>query len=138
MVTRNTFCFCAQAMLHHPQGSNQCDPYTTTQFYSFFYSHFGTSPDTCLLLWQKCTFPPDMKPCHLLWALLFLKLYATEEVLSNIAGSTRKTFRKWAWIVIEAISKLGPKVVSCCVCFLTVQLQFFPNVWWYSYLFIKD
>jgi hypothetical protein len=77
---------------------------------------------------------PDLK--HLLWALLLLKQYSTEIVLSGKVGvdekktsenglgtnSTEivlsgkvgvdeKTFRKWAWHYVSGISKLGNKLV---------------------------
>ncbi len=40
----------------------------------------------------------------------FLKTYATEEVLRVIAQADRKTFRKWSWTIVTAISNL--KLVS--------------------------
>lgn len=42
---------------------------------------------------------------HLLWALYFLKVYPTEDVARPIAGDP-KTFRLFAWQVIEALAKL--------------------------------
>ena len=52
-----------------------------------FRSHFGTTPALCAYLWDridKLSLPAGAKWYHLLWALLFLKLYATEEVLSGM------------------------------------------------------
>ena len=45
--------------------------------------------------------------CDILYALIFLKVYATKEVLSLIVGwPTKKTFRKWAWYFIDKNRKL--------------------------------
>ena len=38
----------------------------------------------------------DLHPKHLYWALLQIKLYATEGVLANIAKVDEKMFRKWS------------------------------------------
>lgn len=43
---------------------------------------------------------------------MFLKTYETEDVLCTIAGTDRKSFRKWAWIVVVAIAAQAPNVVS--------------------------
>ena len=75
-----------------------------------FKSHFGASPQICADIWQMINPREEIssyaKPVHLLWALMLIKVYATEEVLSGIAGVTEKTFRKWAWKFIEATSNL--------------------------------
>ena len=50
--------------------------------------------------------------CHILYALVFLKVYATEEVLTSIVGwPTKKTFRKWAWFFIDKIGNLKDEVI---------------------------
>jgi hypothetical protein len=80
-----------------------------------FTSLFGISTNICSVVWTLCDFPSGTKPIYLLWAFLFLKVYGTEPVLLAIVGGpTRKTFRKWAWIVIEAVAGKTPSVVSCC------------------------
>ena len=74
---------------------------------------FGISANVCSVAWNLCDFPSGTKPKHLLWALLFLKVYGTETVLISIVGGpTRKTFRKWVWTVIEEIASKVPSVVS--------------------------
>jgi hypothetical protein len=90
-----------------------------------FRSHFGCSSDVCSVLWQMMAVnrPNGMRPTHLLWALLFLKTYSTEDVLAERVGTTRKTYRKWVWTVVELIQALKPRVVSCFVgrcCFSAV------------------
>lgn len=80
-----------------------------------FRAHFGTSIDVCSLLWDgiraDTRFYRYIQPRHLLWALLFLKTYNTEDVLSSRVGTTPKTFRKWVWKVLRLIQRMKPKVV---------------------------
>lgn len=84
---------------------------TTKSSYSSlrrFRSFFGTSPDVCVILWHQLQtrIPEHGSPEHVLWALLFLKVYATEDVLCSFVRVDRKTFRKWCWIFVDAISHL--------------------------------
>jgi hypothetical protein len=81
-----------------------------------FKAHFGATPAICADIWQMIN-PREListyaKPIHLLWGLMLIKVYATEEVLSGIAGVTEKTFRKWAWKFIDATSDLSFVLVS--------------------------
>lgn len=83
-----------------------------------FRAHFGTSVDVCLALWEWIRVHPrrplrGMQPKHLMWTLLFLKVYDTEDVLSSRVGTTRKTFRRWIWRVLLLIQTLKRRVVSC-------------------------
>jgi hypothetical protein len=83
---------------------------------------FGTSPEMCTRLWQMIdpfvSMPNGVHPRHLLWALMLLKLYCAESVLCTLAGGENgrapdeKTFRKWCWLFVEAISDLQFSVVS--------------------------
>ena len=73
---------------------------------------FGTSPKTCASLWKICNFPSKSRPKHLMWALMFLKSYDTENKLSSLAGVSLKTFQKWIWLIIDEIAKVMHKVVS--------------------------
>ncbi len=50
--------------------------------------------------------PKDARPKHLLWALLFLKVYATESINSLICGADEKTCRKWSWTFVRLQSQL--------------------------------
>jgi hypothetical protein len=58
--------------------------------------------------------PQNYQTCHLLWAFLLMKNYVNVPALTTLSGSKvcEKTYAKWAWIFIEAIADLGPKVVS--------------------------
>jgi hypothetical protein len=53
-----------------------------------FKAHFGTTPAICADIWTMIN-PREhvsayAKPVHLLWGLLLIRVYATEEVLSGI------------------------------------------------------
>ena len=71
---------------------------------------------------QFCS--PSPNPVHILWALLFLKLYDTTPKLAALAGCDEKTFRKWSWFYVGAIASLHHLVVSRCLlsCFSIVLL----------------
>ena len=86
-----------------------------------FVTYFGVTPFVTAKIWQ-CLLHHDFMPdkgtaSHLLWALMLLKLYSTEEVLAGIANVTAKTFRKWSQRFVLAISQLKPHVVSCFLYF---------------------
>ena len=91
-----------------------------------FTSLFGISANVCSVVWNLCDFPTGTKPIHLLWAFLFLKIYGTEPVLLAIVGGpTRKTFRKWVWIVMEEVAAKAPSVVSCYCCLIIKKKRFY-------------
>jgi len=53
------------------------------------------------------------KKCHLLWALLILKVYSSETAMCSIAGGVdEKEFRTWGWLFVEQISWLGLSVIN--------------------------
>jgi hypothetical protein len=84
--------------------------------------HFFAEPVVLVDVWRRLKVDieadpdsPDDKiaePIHLLWALMLLKMYSTEAVLSGPCGVDEDTFRKWAWYVIEKVSYLEHEVVS--------------------------
>jgi len=43
---------------------------------------------------------------HLLWAMMFLKIYASKATHAALAGVDEKMFRKWSWCWIDKISNL--------------------------------
>jgi hypothetical protein len=101
---------------------------STVVFQSRFGLLFGVTPDLSSELWtllsSETTMDSYAKPKHLLWALMLMKIYATEAVLSVLAGCDEKTFRKWAWTFIEEMSNLSESVVSASVGVL-LQPQFY-------------
>lgn len=84
-----------------------------------FHSFFGTSPLVCSITWKKLIeydfMPRKGSPFHMLWALMFLKLYSNENTLSSIADTSNRTFRKWSWKFVIAFRKLQPFVVSLLI-----------------------
>ena len=79
-----------------------------------FLSHFGISPEVVAILWTSIhhMLPPSSLSIHLLWCLLFMKVYASESVLCGIVGTNEKSFRQHVWIVITAISSQRNQFVS--------------------------
>lgn len=77
-----------------------------------FRANFGVSLQTIVDVWVDGKFKKKTKPKHILWALLFLKTYATEDRLSRQVQVDRKTFRKWLWPTIKSIADLHLSVVS--------------------------
>ena len=82
-----------------------------------FRSMFGTSPEICSLLWDCIdplnTMTNGVQDVHLLWGLMFLKLYVSESVNCALArGVDEKTFRKCSWMFVYAMSDLAPDIVS--------------------------
>jgi len=89
-------------------------------------SFYGVSPTVCFDLWNQLCVPVDppsghelcsAKPEHLLWALLWLKVYGNETELARLCGATggaidEKTFWKWTRIFVTRIAYLLPDVVS--------------------------
>ena len=65
-----------------------------------FNEFFGGGWSKIYIVWQLIVgcwdAPKDLHPKHLYWALLQIKLYATEGVLAKIAQVDAKTFCKWS------------------------------------------
>ena len=78
---------------------------------------FGTSPNICSLLWDMLdptnTMPNKVNGIHLLWGLMFLKLYSSEAVHCGISGGVdEKTFHKWSWLFVSWLADLATQVES--------------------------
>jgi hypothetical protein len=75
-----------------------------------FKAAFGVSPFMCSVMWNYMddqeNLPHRAQPKHLLWTLLFLKLYNSENVLCSLCECDEKTFRKWVWLMLPAIGSL--------------------------------
>ena len=87
-----------------------------------FNSFFGTTLHITYLLWCLLDVenegPEGATVLHLLWALMFLKVYATVDVLSRISKVNPVTFRKWTWDLVFRIAGLHHDLASFCVDFL--------------------
>jgi hypothetical protein len=56
--------------------------------------------------------PHAPQPKHLLWSLVSIKVYSTEEVHCCIVGwPDPKTYRKWMWYFREKIAGLAEEVI---------------------------
>ena len=71
---------------------------------------FGMLSKTAHLLWITLDVdvpgPTGGKRIHLLWMLMFLKEYRTQDSLSGICHVTWKTFRHWVDIFLDHVSNL--------------------------------
>lgn len=83
-----------------------------------FREFFGCGPVVACATWQMIeelnSIPNNGTMEHFLWALLFMKVYAKENVMASIASTKpdTKTFQKWVWAFIEAIASAEDEVVS--------------------------
>jgi hypothetical protein len=75
-----------------------------------FLAIFGVSAYVCSIIWEYLIEEPrrlrGAKPIHLMWALMFLKLYNIEETNAIICQCDVQTFRKWVAIVMRALASL--------------------------------
>ena len=66
-----------------------------------FRHHFGCGAAVCLALWSMLVttdlLPPDAALHHLLWTLMFMKIYNATAVCNMAGGIDRKTLDKWVW-----------------------------------------
>jgi hypothetical protein len=83
----------------------------TRRFKAFFGIKAERASEVWSLLLGHNLMPPKAEPEHLLWALLFLKLYCIEEVLVTLLGRDDGTIRKWVWLMVEAMHNLSKKLV---------------------------
>jgi len=78
-------------------------------------SLFGAPCDVIANLWERvepCVDKAGADRKHLLWALVFLKVYASEEVHCAIVGwPNPKSYREWSWYFVEKIYDLQDDVI---------------------------
>ena len=76
---------------------------------------FGAIAYVLTIVWKflfKNSLLDDTEYVHILWGCMPLKQYSGNRVLSAVAGVNEKTFRKWAWNIVDEISWLEGNVVS--------------------------
>ena len=77
---------------------------------SRFVAFFGCTPVVCSYAWKKIQcqqdINPNATPKHLLWSLLFLKLYLSEKVNASICECDEKTYRQWNWTMLEYLANI--------------------------------
>jgi hypothetical protein len=75
-----------------------------------FKSFFGASAEVCFDVWYKLdpqiNISRSAQPKHLLWALMLVKVYATEEVLAKLACCDEKTYRRGRGFFWKRFQKL--------------------------------
>lgn len=56
---------------------------------------YGVSPYVAAKAWnlEKADLPASAEPQHLLWELIFLKIYKNEHINGALAGADENTFR---------------------------------------------
>ena len=97
-----------------------------------------------LVAWDLISVPCDAeddlshaRPEHMLWALLFLKIYGNETEMATLCGADKgsideKTFRKWTYIFVRRMACLLLDVVSfsfaihCTANGQNIYLNLFP------------
>jgi len=105
----NFFFRCGLKYLKKEFDSNQ----VTKTNHRDFRAGFGISPTVCSYVWNQIhEEESNLAPEHLLWALLFLKVYKTETVHASIVKTDEKTFREKVFKIIELISSLSVDKVS--------------------------
>lgn len=78
---------------------------------------FGVTPLVCEKVWVKLypSLSSGSQPHHLLWAVLKLKTYATDNVCTVICTCSKKTFLKWTWRFIDKLSQLENVSTYTCI-----------------------
>lgn len=83
-----------------------------------FLDYFGTRPEIASSIWArielKRSLPKNAMPHHLLWALLFMKVYGTERVMCDMVSTPAVdpyTFRNWTNFFIKELAKLANEEV---------------------------
>jgi hypothetical protein len=87
-----------------------------------FQDVFGISPRICVIVWIRFRLGevfPGIGVKHFLWALDFLKVYSTQNILRAMMGKPAKqVFRNWVWVVVKAVADAFEDVVSILLCSL--------------------
>ena len=93
-------------------GSHLCEDTLQRRFMSLF----GVTFQICFLMWCLLDVenegPHGACVCHLLWTLMFLKTYDTNDNLVGTCKVDPKTFRKWKWLMLFALTDLHHRTVS--------------------------
>ena len=81
-----------------------------------FMSNFKVDPHRCkqiyMLICNVECLPSSFEAKHLLWTLYFLHTYEKERRICYILGTDRKTYCKYIWPCVTAISSILPMIVS--------------------------
>ena len=104
-----------------------------------FRAFFGTSPANVAIAWNRLApfiqpeYHHTAQPRHLLWGLMFMKLYNSSSVLASFAGVSEKTFQEWQWQAVGWLADLEYYCVSTAInqafCNLLCKLTFCFKDW---------
>ena len=62
----------------------------------WFWELLGCGPGVALKVWNLILEDfPEESMIHMMWVLMFLKMYGKENAMSSMAGVDEKTFSKW-------------------------------------------
>ena len=77
-----------------------------------FVSFYGASPEVLSECFEILSDKIDgLKLKHLLWCCMFMKLYLPEDVMCILLSTSKPTFRKWTWAVIEALANESATII---------------------------
>ena len=81
-----------------------------------FRSIFGVDILLCVIVYEWINLmgliPKVGKKTHFLLVCIQLMVYSTENDLAKLLDVSKKTFRKWSWIILLALSDLETDMVS--------------------------
>ena len=89
---------------------NECKVYVRNPTDRNLKAFFGVTFIILENIWEFIT-PGNIKPKHLLWSMAYLKLYNTEDVMSNMFKCDQKTFRKYVRLVLLHLDEVLPDVI---------------------------
>ena len=118
---------------HHHLGKLGRRTPEDERFRLFYGASSHTTMDAWIRLNRRDLVPVGGYFFHLLWALIFLKLYPKEGAMCALAGGPEgaidpKTLRKWIWPFIDGLAELDVYVVSAFFIWVVVLLIHFRTV----------
>ena len=106
-------------------------------------SLFGCNPKVCSIAWDLLNryglLPEGGREEHLMWTLLFLKTYKTENDLAVLLGGIdEKTLRKWVMLFVQSLAELEGVVVRTCVCEFCDLFATFNTIFCHVQILLKN
>jgi hypothetical protein len=79
-----------------------------------FIAFYGRNSAEVAEIWDSCNerVQPKAQPKHLMWTLMYMKLYNSMDVMCILLDTSKPTFEKWVWSWIGAIATKHADVVS--------------------------
>ena len=81
-------------------------------------AHFGATMHLTYVLWCLLDVVNDGPVGgtieHLLWTLMFFKMYGTNDTMAGACKCDPNTFRKWTWLFIDRMSEIDGIASVCC------------------------